>query len=61
MSVTVSIVDDIVSMISCCDRMVKSSSIPSFILWLARKRAVSSSMAFSLTSSESALTLMLEK
>ena len=61
MMVTVSIVDDMVCIISACERMVKSSaaSLPS--LWLSRSICVSSSMAASLSSSVMAEQTMLEK
>ena len=54
MIVTVSIVDDMVSIISACERMVKSSSASAFSLWLSRSICVSSSMAASLISSVTA-------
>ena len=50
-SVTVSIVDDRVSIISACERMVKSSASSSFILWLRLSIFVSSSIASSDNSS----------
>ena len=52
---------DMVSIISCCERIVKSSSAPSLILWLRRRIWEISSMASSLSSSFRALTLMLLK
>ena len=55
-----SMVEDMVSIISCCERMVKLSSSPSFILWLRRRISFSSSMAASEVSSLSALTAMEE-
>ncbi len=58
MSVMLSMVDDIVSIISACERMVKSSAASSFSLWLARRMAVSSSMALSVSSSVNAEQLM---
>ena len=61
MIVTVSIVEDIVSIISACERMVKSSSASSFSLWLLRSICVSSSMAASESSSVTAEQTMLEK
>ena len=60
-SVTVSIVDDIVSIISACERMVKSSSASSFNLWLSRNICVNSSMAASESSSVTAEQTILEK
>ena len=60
MSVTVSMVDDMVSIISACERMVKSSSASPFSLWLLRRICVSSSMAASLISSVMAEQTMLE-
>ena len=60
MIVTVSIVDDIVSIISACERMVKSSSASSFSLWLSRSICVNSSMAASESSSVTAEQTMLE-
>ena len=59
MMVTVSIVEDMVSIISACERMVKSSSASSFSLWLSRSIWVSSSMAASESSSVTAEQLML--
>ena len=58
--VTVSIVDDIVSIISACERMVKSSAVSSFSLWLSRRICVSSSIAASESSSVMAEQTMLE-
>ena len=58
MTVTVSIVLDIVSIISACERMVKSSTASSFSLWLSRSICVSSSMAASLSSSVTAEQMM---
>ena len=60
MSVTVSMVDDMVSIISACERMVKSSAASPFSLWLSRSICVSSSMAASLSSSVTAEQTMLE-
>ena len=60
MSVTVSMVDDMVSIISACERMVKSSAASPFSLWLSRSIWVSSSMAASLSSSVTAEQTMLE-
>ena len=61
MMVTVSIVLDIVSIISACERMVKSSSASSFSLWLSRRICVNSSMAASESSSVTADQTILEK
>ena len=60
MMVTVSMVDDMVSIISACERMVKSSAASPFSLWLSRRICVSSSMAASLSSSVIAEHTMLE-
>ena len=59
--VTVSIVDDIVSIISACERIVKSSAASSFNLWLLRRICVSSSMAASESSYVTAEHTILEK
>ena len=60
-TVMVSMVLPIVSIISCCERIVKLSSASSFILWFLLRMTDSSSMAFSLSSSLNALTMMLLK
>ena len=59
-SVTVSIVLDIVSIISACERILKSSATSPFSLWLSRRICVSSSMAASLISSVTAEQMMFE-
>ena len=61
MMVTVSIVEDMVSMISACERIVKSSTASAFSLWLLRNICVRSSMAASESSSVSAEQTMEEK
>ena len=63
MSVTVSMVDDMVCIISACERMVKSSESPdlSLILWFCRRMAEISSVAASESSSVSAEQMMEEK
>ena len=61
MTVTVSIVEDMVSIISACERMVKSSTASALSLWLLRRIWVSSSMAASESSSVSAEQTMEEK
>ena len=58
MMVMESIVLDMVSIISCWERIVKSSSSASFSLWRVRKMLVSSSMAWSVISSVRAEQLM---
>ena len=61
MRVTVSMVLDMVSIISCCERMVKSSSASSLSLCCWRSICVSSLIASSVISSVRAEQLMLER